>query len=813
MVFLMPGEKAETAAKTAPGSKTPREIVGELDKYVIGQQRAKKAVAVALRNRWRRQQLDPEMSREILPKNILMIGPTGVGKTEIARRLARLADAPFIKVEASKFTEVGYVGRDVESIVRDLTEVAVHMVREEKTAEIRDRAKARTEQRLVELLMPPLPDREAEETRGKLRMLLREGKLDDRLVEVEVADKTFPSFEIVTNQGVEEMDINVKEMLPGLFGSKKKRRKATVAEAREILQAEEEGRLVDPSVVAREAVERAQSAGIVFLDEIDKVAGRESGGRGPDVSREGVQRDLLPIVEGTSVNTKYGFVKTDHVLFIAAGAFHVSKPSDLIPELQGRFPIRVELDSLTEEDFVRILSEPENALSKQYHALLTAENVDLQFSDEAIREIARDAERVNRSLENIGARRLHTILERLLEEISFAGPENAGKTIRSRSTTSSARWPTWSKTRTCRATYSEEVEQSTSRQLTVRSPRSLDRSIPIILPALVAVGALPACGKKGDPQPPLPRGPRAISDLAVEQEAGDAVLIFSYPDRLLDGQPLTDLASIEIYRVVNVSPALVTTPRRSFRAPRRRPTDGAGRGRAARRGGGQRRPRRKPSTARRSGSRSLPVAELARRTRGATIVYRGPPRAAAQGRQLPSSLAYAIVSVRRGGREKPALEHRHARAGCPARRADAPRASRRRRAGSASSGWSRTGTCSAGPTRSAATSSTAARSRRRNTTRPLNAKPVKGTRSWTSARLRLQLVYTVRATLPTSPNRGPPAEEAAVDYRDVFPPAGARAPRRALGGCARAPGVGSRGRAGPRRVRRLPLGGSRRPCA
>ena len=429
MVFLMPGEKAAPpAVKKTPGSLTPREIVAELDKFIIGQKRAKKAVAVALRNRWRRQQLEPEMAREILPKNILMIGPTGVGKTEIARRLARLADAPFIKVEASKFTEVGYVGRDVESIVRDLTEVAVQMVREEKTAEIRDRAKARTEQRLVDLLLPALPESEAEETRGKLRGLLRDGKLEDRMVDVEVADKTFPSFEIVTNQGVEEMDINVKEMLPGLFGGKKKRRKATVGEAREILQAEEEGRLVDPGQVAREAVERAQSAGIVFLDEIDKVAGRESG-RGPDVSREGVQRDLLPIVEGTSVNTKYGFVKTDHVLFIAAGAFHVSKPSDLIPELQGRFPIRVELDSLTEEDFVRILTEPENALLKQYKALLGAETVDLTFSEDAIREIARDAERVNRSLENIGARRLHTIMERLLEEISFAGPENAGRAI------------------------------------------------------------------------------------------------------------------------------------------------------------------------------------------------------------------------------------------------------------------------------------------------------------------------------------------------------------------------------------------------
>ena len=430
MVFMMPGETEAATPAPVASARTPREIVAELDKYVIGQNRAKKAVAIALRNRWRRQRLSAEMSREILPKNILMIGPTGVGKTEIARRLARLADAPFLKVEASKFTEVGYVGRDVESIVRDLTEVAVQMVREEKTLEIRDRAEGRTEQRLLDLLLPALPETEGEETRAKLRTLLREGKLEDRLIEIEVADKTFPSFEIVTNQGVEEMDINVKEMLPGLFGGKKKRRKTTVGEARQILQAEEEGRLIDPGQVAREAVERAQSSGIVFLDEIDKVAGRESGGRGPDVSREGVQRDLLPIVEGTSVNTKYGFVKTDHVLFVAAGAFHVSKPSDLIPELQGRFPIRVELDSLTEADFVRILTEPENALLKQYRALLGAEGVDLSFSDEAIGEIARDAERVNRALENIGARRLHTILERLLEDISFAGPENAGKSIR-----------------------------------------------------------------------------------------------------------------------------------------------------------------------------------------------------------------------------------------------------------------------------------------------------------------------------------------------------------------------------------------------
>jgi len=421
---MMPGEKEAEAPPAA--ARTPREIVAELDKYVIGQRRAKKAVAIALRNRWRRQQLSPEMSREILPKNILMIGPTGVGKTEIARRLARLADAPFIKVEASKFTEVGYVGRDVESIVRDLTEVAVQMVREEKTFEIRDRARTRTEARLLDLLLPALSDADAEETRNKLRTLLREGKLEDRMVEIEVADKTFPSFEIVTNQGVEEMDINVKEMLPGLFGGKKKRRKTSVGEARQILQAEEEGRLVDPGQVAREAVERAQSSGIVFLDEIDKVAGRESG-RGPDVSREGVQRDLLPIVEGTSVNTKYGFVKTDHVLFIAAGAFHVSKPADLIPELQGRFPIRVELDSLSIDDFERILVGTDASQVKQYQALLATEGLTLDFRPDAIRRLAELAFQVNEKTENIGARRLSTVLERLLEEISFdAGKRGSG---------------------------------------------------------------------------------------------------------------------------------------------------------------------------------------------------------------------------------------------------------------------------------------------------------------------------------------------------------------------------------------------------
>ncbi len=377
MVFLMPGEKEAEAPPAA--ARTPREIVAELDKYVIGQKRAKKAVAIALRNRWRRQRLSPEMSREILPKNILMIGPTGVGKTEIARRLARLADAPFLKVEASKFTEVGYVGRDVESIVRDLTEVAVQMVREEKTLEIRDRAQGRAEQRLLELLLPALPDAEGEETRAQLRTMLREGKLEDRMVEIEVADKTFPSFEIVTNQGVEEMDINVKEMLPGLFGGKKKRRKTSVGGGPPDPPGGGGGP-ADRSGPGRPRGGRARAVLRHRLPRRDRQGRRARvGGAGPDVSREGVQRDLLPIVEGTSVNTKYGFVKTDHVLFVAAGAFHVSKPSDLIPELQGRFPIRVELDSLTEADFVRILTEPENALLKQYRALLGAEGVDLQL--------------------------------------------------------------------------------------------------------------------------------------------------------------------------------------------------------------------------------------------------------------------------------------------------------------------------------------------------------------------------------------------------------------------------------------------------
>jgi ATP-dependent HslUV protease ATP-binding subunit HslU len=410
---------------------TPRQIVAELDKYVVGQHDAKRAVAIALRNRWRRQQLDPEMAEEVLPKNILMIGPTGVGKTEIARRLARLAKAPFSKVEASKFTEVGYVGRDVESMVRDLVEVAVGMVREETRAEVYDKAAERAEDRLLQLLVPPPApgtvnpeETDPQATREKFRQKLRSGKLDDRMVEIEVEDSSLPSFEMFTPQGVEEVGINLKEMMPGFFGRRQKQ-SVRVGDAREVLLQEEAEKLIDRQQVSRDARWRVEQGGIVFLDEVDKIAGHDQG-QGPDVSREGVQRDLLPIVEGSTVATKYGSVKTDHILFIAAGAFHTSKPSDLIPELQGRFPIRVELNALTEEDFVRILTEPENALTKQYAALLQTEGMEIVFSDDAIREIARLAVEVNSTTENIGARRLATLLERVLDEVSFEAPDMKG---------------------------------------------------------------------------------------------------------------------------------------------------------------------------------------------------------------------------------------------------------------------------------------------------------------------------------------------------------------------------------------------------
>ncbi len=409
---------------------TPREIVAELDKHVVGQADAKRSVAIALRNRVRRQKLEPEMAEEVMPKNILMIGPTGVGKTEIARRLAKLANSPFLKVEASKFTEVGYVGRDVESMIRDLVDISIDMVREERLEQVEDRAEQQAEDRLLDLLMPPQPEpaESVERTREKLREKLRAGKLDDRMVEVDVKERG-PTFELSTNGNIEEMDISLKDVIPGLFGPRTKKRNMRVSEALEYLVQEEEQKLVDMDQVTRIALERVERNGIVFLDEIDKIAGRE-GGHGPDVSREGVQRDILPIVEGTTVNTRHGFVRTDHILFIAAGAFHVSKPSDLIPELQGRFPIRVELKSLTEADFIRILKEPKSALVKQYMALLETEGIKLSFTDDAVMEIARIAAQVNQSAENIGARRLHTIMEKLLEDISFDGPDLKKKNIK-----------------------------------------------------------------------------------------------------------------------------------------------------------------------------------------------------------------------------------------------------------------------------------------------------------------------------------------------------------------------------------------------
>ncbi len=428
MVIYLPSQSVEE--EPILDELTPREIVRELDKYVVGQDDAKRAVAVALRNRIRRQKLEPELADEVMPKNILMIGPTGVGKTEIARRLAKLANSPFLKVEASKFTEVGYVGRDVESMIRDLVDIAIEMVREERLDEVAERAEKNAEERLLDLLMPPQPEpsETAERTREKLREKLHQGKLDDRVVELDVKERG-PSFEISTAQGIEEMDINLKDVLPGLFAGRTRKRKMRVTEALEYLVQEEEGKLIDMDQVTRVALERVERSGIIFLDEIDKIAGRESG-HGPDVSREGVQRDILPIVEGTTVNTRYGFVRTDHILFIAAGAFHVSKPSDMIPELQGRFPIRVELKSLTESDFIRILKEPKNALIKQYTALLETEGIKLSFSDDALEEVARLAARVNESNENIGARRLHTVMEKVLDVISFEGPDLKKKNVK-----------------------------------------------------------------------------------------------------------------------------------------------------------------------------------------------------------------------------------------------------------------------------------------------------------------------------------------------------------------------------------------------
>ena len=441
-----PTEKEPEESRQNLDSMTPRQIVDALDKYVVGQRKAKRAVAVALRNRVRRQKLRPEMAEEIQPKNILMIGTTGVGKTEIARRLARLANSPFLKVEASKFTEIGYVGRDVESIIRDLVDISVEMIRQEKAVEITDKAINHAEERLLDLLLPLVPEQpetsqqeqghpekpktlgKFSQTRAKLRRQLQKGKLDHRTVELEIPERGFPALDIITSQGIEEMDINIKDLLPGILGTKKQKRKMQVEEALDYLIMEEESKLIDMDQVTREALDRVEETGIVFIDEIDKISGREAG-HGPEVSREGVQRDILPILEGTTVNTRYGLVRTDHILFIAAGAFHVSKPSDLIPELQGRFPVRVEMNFLTREDFVRILQEPKNALVKQYRELLATEGVRLKFMKSGIQEIAHFASIVNENTENIGARRLHTIMEALLEDISFDAPNLQKKHI------------------------------------------------------------------------------------------------------------------------------------------------------------------------------------------------------------------------------------------------------------------------------------------------------------------------------------------------------------------------------------------------
>ena len=425
---------------------TPREIVSELDRYIVGQRNAKRAVAVALRNRWRRQQVSEELRDEIAPKNIIMIGPTGVGKTEISRRLAKLAQAPFLKVEASKFTEVGYVGRDVESMIRDLTDLAIKMVKDEEQEKVRLRARELAEERVLDLLLPPARGAErriqpvgervaaetveesAAATRDKLRRMLREGKLDDRVVELETTKSAMPMVEVFTPQGMEEMEFQLKDLFANLMPKKTKKQRVKIPEALDLLTQEEASKLVDMEVVTKEAIRRVEQSGIIFIDEIDKIAGRE-GIVGPDVSRQGVQRDLLPIVEGSTVNTKYGMVRTDHILFIASGAFHMTKPSDLIPEFQGRFPIRVELEPLTREDFIRILTEPQNALIKQYVALMETEDLRLVFRDDAVAEIAAIAAEVNQSTENIGARRLHTVVERLLEGLSFDAPEMGGREV------------------------------------------------------------------------------------------------------------------------------------------------------------------------------------------------------------------------------------------------------------------------------------------------------------------------------------------------------------------------------------------------
>ena len=438
MAIVLPESMNIRLAKSKETELTPQEIVQELDKYIIGQNAAKKAVAIALRNRYRRRKLPPELGDEIAPKNILMIGPTGVGKTEISRRLAKLTSSPFLKIEASKFTEVGYVGRDVESMIRDLVRMSVDMVKSEKIEEVREKAQRNMEERILDMLLPPLrrkveppdPDEQArfQETREKLRKQLREGTLDDRMIEIDVKEKMASPLEIFSNSGMEEIGIHIQEIIPGLMGGKAKKRKVKLNEAREYLLEDEQQRLIDMDQVSRLAVERVEHSGIIFLDEVDKVAGREAG-RGPEVSREGVQRDLLPIIEGTTVNTRYGLVKTDHILFIGAGAFHVTKPADLIPELQGRFPIRVELTSLDKSDFIKILTEPENALIKQYRALMETEGIQVEYTEDAVDEIAEIAEKVNEDAENIGARRLHTVMEKVMEDISFKAPNIKKKKI------------------------------------------------------------------------------------------------------------------------------------------------------------------------------------------------------------------------------------------------------------------------------------------------------------------------------------------------------------------------------------------------